>query len=325
MYKVKYIILPCQVPNNSALTFASLVCCIFTAKGCAKMTANLNLKKILSGMNHTALLVHTCDRYELLYKGFSFFFSANWDFNTNCNLYFATEEKQVSIDGFKNIQSGKGEWADRLRYLLQEKIKEKYVIYFQEDMWLTGKTDAAFFNQLFELAEKYNWQQVKLHSADIYKTRSTETFIGDFNVSMLDNDQSEYLMSHQVTLWNREFLINQLHKGEHPWRNERKGTKRLRKLSPQIFHVDYFDENDNPPINQNRPGIQRSGYFTVSLNGTFNDNITRYAPLLKQGGLTEYATKIEHNFTHQLVHDGKARPKKTDIFKRIKNWVKGKK
>lgn len=274
-------------------------------------------------MTNTALLVHACDRYELLYKGFSFFFSKYWDFDAQCNCYFATEEKQAGVDGFENIQSGKGEWADRLRFLLQEKISEKYVIYFQEDMWLTGKTNAGFFNQLFQLAEQHDWQQVKLHSTGIYKTIPTNTYIDGFNVAVLDNEASGYLMSHQVTLWNKEFLIQQLHKGEHPWRNERKGTKRLKKLSPEIRHIDYFEENGNAPIDQNKPGISRSGYYTISINGTFNDNIEKYIPeLLTAGGpFQDYALKLQHNYTHQLVHDGRQRPKKTDPVKRIKNWL----
>jgi hypothetical protein len=271
-------------------------------------------------MKSTALLVHTCDRYGLLYKGFSYFFSKYWDFNAACNYYFATEEKKVSVDGFVNIQTGKREWADRLLFLLREKIKEKYVIYFQEDMWLTGKTDARFFNRLFELTEKKNWQQVKLHSAGIYKTHPTDIYIDGFNVARIDNKESDFLMSHQVTLWNKEFLQQQLHKGEHPWRNERKATKRLKQLSPEIFHIDYFEENGNGEINLNRQPVERSSYYTVSANGSFNDNIRRYIPeLLTSDEL--YAKKLEYNYTHQLVHDGQQRPRKTDIFKRIKNWI----
>ncbi len=274
-------------------------------------------------MKNTALLVHACDRYELLYKGFSYFFSKYWDFNAECNCYFATEEKNVSIEGFENIKSGKGEWADRLRFLLQEKIKEKYVIYFQEDMWLTEKTDAGFFSQLFELVERNNWQQVKLHSADIYKTHPTDIYINGFNVARIDNERSDFLMSHQVTLWNKEFLIKQLYKGEHPWRNERKGTNRLKQLSPEIFHIDYFEENGNKEINHNKQPVSGSGYYTVSLNGSFNDNIKRYIPELLTDD-EQYAKKLEHNYTHQLVHDGRQRPKKTDMFKRIKNWIQDK-
>src|SRR4051812_14418350 len=189
--------------------------------------------------NKVAVLVHSCDRYEFLYKGFEYFFSRYWDFGISCNYYFATEEKKVKIDGFENIQSGKGQWADRLSILLK-KIPEDYVLYLQEDMWLNKKVNRNFFNQLFQLAGNRDWKQVKLHSSEVYKTIPTPIFIEGFNIAKIDNAASQYLMSHQITLWNKVFLGEQLKKDEHPWRNERRGTKRLKKLNPDIFHADYF-------------------------------------------------------------------------------------
>lgn len=273
-----------------------------------------------------ALLVHSCDRYELLYKGFEFFFSKYWDSEINCNLYFATEEKQVSIDGFENIQSGKGAWADRLAILLKEKITEKYILYMQEDMWLNKKINASFFNQLFESTEKNNWQQVKLHSSEVYKTVETSSFIEGFNVAKLDNAKSGFLMSHQITLWNKDFLLQQLHKNEHPWRNERKGTKRLRKINPEIYQIDYFAENGQNEINKNSNPILRSEYQTISANGVLNSNVEPYMKELKNEGvvLKEYASKLEYNYNNNLTHDGNPKPKKVDIFKRSKNWLLGK-
>jgi hypothetical protein len=174
---------------------------------------------------NVALLVHTCDRYRFLYPGFSYFFHKYWDFSAQCNYYFASEEQDASVANFTTIKSGKGQWADRLRYLLEHVIREKYVLYFQEDMWLNKPTDGKFFDQLFEMAATNNWKHVKLDSSPVYKTNPTANFIEGFNVSLLDNATSGFLMSHQVALWDRQYLITQLHKGEHPWRNERKGTK----------------------------------------------------------------------------------------------------
>ena len=270
-----------------------------------------------------ALLVHSCDRYELLYKGFEFFFSKYWDSEIDCNLYFATEEKRVSLNGFENIQSGKGAWADRLAFLLKEKITEKYILYIQEDMWLNKKINASFFNQLFELAEKNNWQQVKLHSSEIYKTVETSSFIKGFNIAKLDNDKSDFLMSHQITLWNKDFLLKQLHKKEHPWRNERKATKRLRKINPEIYHIDYFAENGQNEINKNSNPILRSEYQTISANGVLNSNVEPYIKELKNEGelFKKYASKLEYNYNNNLTHDGNPEPKKVDIFKRSKNWL----
>ncbi len=272
--------------------------------------------------NKVALLVHSCDRYEFLYKGFEFFFSHHWDFNIPCNYYFATEEKRVTINGFLSIQSGKGQWSDRLSILLK-KIPEDYIVYFQEDMWLNKDVNLNFFSQLFKLAIYNDWKQVKLHSSEVYKTVPTSFFIEGFNIAKLDNVASEYLMSHQVTLWNKNFLIEQLKKSEHPWRNERRGTKRLKKLNAEIFHIDYFAENGKAAINTNNHSIKRSEYHTISVNGTLDKDILPFITILNNGNKDEkeYAGKLYFHYEKQLTHDGQPKPRKEDIFKKVKKWI----
>lgn len=272
-----------------------------------------------------ALLVHSCDRYQLLYQGFETFFNKYWPLSIPCNYYFATENLSVQLKGFKNIQSGSGQWSDRLRTLLK-KIEEPYILYFQEDMWLDKPVNTTFFDKLFALAKQENWQQVKLHSSEVYKTNPTGFFIDGFNISKLDNAASDFLMSHQITLWNKQFLLQQMAKDEHPWRNERKGTKRLRKLDPEIYQVDYFSENGKPAINQNKPGIERSGYFTVSENSTLNIVSLPYIETLKKGSEAnkKYAAELQNHYNNQLTHDGKPKPRKEDIFKKIKRKLSGK-
>jgi hypothetical protein len=275
---------------------------------------------------NVALLVHSCDRYEFLYQGFDISFSNNWDFDIPCNYYFATEEKNAVVSNFKTIKSGKGQWSDRLAFLLKHKIPEKYVLYFQEDMWLNKKVNSIFFEKLFSLVNEHNWKQVKLHSSEVYHTEPTPLYIEGFNIAVLDNRQSDFLMSHQVTLWDKEFLLNQLLKDEHPWRNERRGSKRLKKLNPEILHVDYFAENGKPAINENSNPIGRSEYHTVSINGMLGDNVQPYIAELMDGNDEEkkYAYQLEHHYKNALTHDGKPKPRKEDIFKKMKNLIQGK-
>jgi len=148
-------------------------------------------------------------------------------------------------------------------------------------------------------------------------------FIEGFNIAKLDNRASDYLMSHQVTLWDKKFLSLQLKKNEHPWRNERRGTKRLKRLNPEIFHVDYFSENGKPEINANNSPIKRSEYQTVSINGTLNSNVLPFISILRNGTSNEreYAEKLYFHYEKQLTHDGKTKPRKEDVFKKIKNWL----
>lgn len=273
--------------------------------------------------NKVALLVHSCDRYEFLYKGFESFFSRYWDFRIPCNYYFATEEKKVEVKGFQNIQSGKGQWTDRLAILLN-KIPENYILYFQEDMWLSMPVNEAFFKQLFGISAGNEWKQIKLHSSEVYKTEPTDLFIEGFNIAKLDNRASEYLMSHQVTLWNKKFLLQQLPNGEHPWRNERKGTKRLKEINPEIYHADYFAENGKPEINSNDHPVKRSEYKTISVNGTLNSEVEPFIVALRLGSADEkkYAEKLQYHYENNLTHDGKPKPRKEDIFKKLKNAVR---
>jgi hypothetical protein len=276
--------------------------------------------------NNFALLVHACDRYELLYKGFQYFFNKYWDFKLPCTYYFATEEKKVDLDGFVNILSGRGEWSDRLRILL-EKIPQNYIIYLQEDMWFNAAIDAEFFQQLFNLITTNNWKQVKLHCSSVYTTKATDIYIKGFNVAIIDNKKSGFLMSHQITIWDKQFLISLLKPKEHPWRNERRATKRMKKINPQIFHIDYFAENGHDSINSNLESIVRSGYHSISVNGTLNDNVQPFIyALLEESNqpIKEYGHKLKYHFERQLTHDGLKKPRKVDVFKRIKNWLQGK-
>ncbi len=277
-----------------------------------------NIKK------NIALIVHACDRYELLFKGFEYFFSKNWNFEIPLKYYFATEEKSVNMVHFTNIKSGKGEWSDRLSNLLDQ-IDEEYVIYFQEDMWLNKPVDKDFFKELIEMTLTHRWPLVKLNSSEVFKTNATDLYIKGFNVSLLNNQESGFLMSHQVSLWNKKFLKQQLKPGEHPWRNERKGTKRLRKLDPEIRHVDYFAENGNAAINKNATEIIRSEYQSISFNATLHQNTIPFLEKLKTDpDVAAYTAQLIHNYTHQLTHDGKPKPLKKDVFKQIKDWLKGK-
>lgn len=269
-----------------------------------------------------ALLVHASDRYQLLYPGFEHYFNAFWDFSLPISYYFGTEEISTQIKGFENIKSGKGEWSDRLLNLLNQ-LDEDYIIYMQEDMWLTAAVDAGFFDQLFTLATANNWQQVKLNSSSVFKTEQTDTFIQGFNVSKINNQESGYLMSHQICLWNKKFLQQQLATHEHPWRNERKGTKRLKALNPELFHVDYFSENGQARINVNQPDVRPSAYSTVSHNATLNNAVLPFlAELNTIDHMNSYSAKLSHNHLHQITHDGKPKPMKKDIFKRSKEWLK---
>jgi hypothetical protein len=276
-------------------------------------------------MDQIALIVHTCDRYRLLYIGFEYFFKKYFPYQEiPISYYFLTEEEDFHSPIFTNIKTGKGEWSTRLLNGL-EAIPEQYIIYFQEDMWLSQPVEAGTINQIINFVLANQTDMFKLSSNSVYKTNTMGKYFNGLAITLLDNNRSQYLMSHQVTVWDKNFFKAQLRFKEHPWRNERKGTERLKVLSPEIYHIDLFAENDQVPINNNKEGAVSGRYYTVSQNAQLNAYALRFIEQMKQDAdlnIQQYAAKLAYNMDNEYTHDGLSKPRKEDIFKKIKNFFK---
>jgi hypothetical protein len=258
-----------------------------------------------------------------LYKGFLYFFTKYWPRDLQASYYFLTETVDVNSDFFTTIKTGKGQWSDRLRQGLQS-LPENYIIYMQEDMWMNHPVNKDVLQEVIDFALAHKPKLFKLNSSEVFVTKPTHTLIGGLRVAEIDNEKSDFLMSHQVSIWDKDFLINQLPPNEHPWRNERRGTKRMRKLNETFYHVDLFSENGKLPVNDNPSLEHRSAYFTVSQNAMLNEQVLQYIKTLRASGdkeMMEYADQLQYNLDHQLTHDGKPKPRKEDVFKKIKKWL----
>lgn len=268
--------------------------------------------------------MHACDRYEILFKGFKHFFKKYWPEMDGINLYFFTENIPYHSTLFKNIKTGKAEWSDRLRVGLQQ-LSEPFVIYLQEDMWFNQPVNKKILDETLDFTIAEELLLLKLHSSEVYQTSPTGKIIGGLQVAKLDNAASKFLMSHQPSIWNREFFASQLSKNEHPWRNERKATKRMKKLDPPIYQIDLLAENGKPAINGNVSNEFRSEYQSVSVNGMLNNNSLSFIEELMNSDdkeLSAYGSRLQHNFVHQVTHDGLPKPKKTSVLKKCFSFLR---
>jgi hypothetical protein len=166
-----------------------------------------------------------------------------------------------------------------------------------------------------------NLKLVKLHSTDSYKTEELDIDFNGFKLSKVDKKESNFLMSHQVSIWDKNFLYEQLKNNEHPWRNERKGSKRLKKVSDEIYQVDLLSLDQAKPINKNTPNIEPGGYITVSANACIDIKVKKVISEIKES-LPKYAEEIIFHLENNITHDGKEKPRKVDIFKKMKNKYK---
>lgn len=172
------------------------------------------------------VVVHTCDKYEFLWEGWNHYFKKYW--KSDIPVYFMNEEKDV--DFAPQIKTGKGEWSDRLIKGLKS-VPDEHIIYMQEDFWLQDTIDIETIIELF-LQKDMNCLRIheSLLNTRYYSVEPTDVD----NLYKFTND-SNYLVSHQFSIWNKEFFLSCLKPNESPWVNEKAGTKRIQGVDNKIY------------------------------------------------------------------------------------------
>ena len=165
-----------------------------------------------------SVLIHTFNAYRHLWPGCIDAWGSIPETEA-ANFYFGTDiTTDYNVSPFIPLYSGPGEWSDRLRALLAQ-IPTDYVLYMQEDHWPTqSPPDLAEMMRIME--EK---QLLRLHLGPIASFYTL--FQGENTIYF--SPESKYLVSHQPSIWKKDFLLDCLKPGETPWVNEYKGTLRL--------------------------------------------------------------------------------------------------
>jgi len=159
------------------------------------------------------ILVHSFDGYRRYWPGWYHFFQKHHS-DPVWPIYFATEEKSVAPwipdhPQHHHLLTGKGSWGYRLMEALK-KMPEEYVLYMQEDMWLTGTLRPDYLQEALTRMKSLNLNQMKLQS-------NCQHVVGmptDYNNSLW------YVVSHQPGLWKKSFLMSSLDPTSSPFQHE---------------------------------------------------------------------------------------------------------
>jgi len=198
-----------------------------------------------------SLLVHTCDSYERFWNGMFYTLDSYWNYDY-IPVYFANEEKPmtdiiINCKGtpyrpdskIKQILTGK---TDRNGFSTRfiEAVKQvptKYVLYIQEDMWLKRKLDDVLLDDLIKFMDETNADSIRLHAKlfyyDGYLMEPTEHFIK--GQRMLKNVGGD-ILSHNATIWRKDYILQHQVEGEDPWVNEREGSRRMSSDNKNNYH-----------------------------------------------------------------------------------------
>jgi hypothetical protein len=222
-----------------------------------------------------SLLIHTCDNYLKFWAGMLFSLDFNWDFKS-VPVYWASEEISIHDYDFrcrsipykpnkeiKQILTGKTDrsgFSTRMINALNQ-IDTKWVIYMQEDMWLLSKIHGSTLSELLLLGEIANADSIKIHTKlhyySNYRLENTDFLIDGIRLQRY-SEGSNFLHSHNATIWNREYLLSNLLEGEDPWINEVNGSERMSSKLHNHYHynIHWYSQ----------PGVAEMGEYAYDFH-----------------------------------------------------------
>jgi len=176
------------------------------------------------------IVVFTCDAYSWLVQFFLHFYEKMWPDNPY-QTDFVTETKKIEEQN--TFLTGKIPWADgAIKYL--ESCEEKTFLLLLEDYIIAKpiRTD------IIKRAEKLCVDDigcVRLNLHDSWSQFLFDTNIEGFKEYPLDKP---YSISLQAAIWQKEFLLEFLRKGENIWQVEEAGSGRIRTSKKRIIWAD---------------------------------------------------------------------------------------
>ena len=177
-----------------------------------------------------AVLVSSCDRFFDAWRPFAGFWRRHWPAATlRWPAYLIVNELPVRGDGLTPLAVGRDRgWSDNLRLALG-RIESDYLLYLQEDYFLTAAPDAAWLDAALA--------RMRRERVDLLCLRAMPPGYGAEEWPPVPNsgerlrevpDGSPWRGRLQAAFWRREALLRALRPGESAWTFEAQAGERLR-------------------------------------------------------------------------------------------------
>ncbi len=179
-----------------------------------------------------AVLVSSCDRFFDAWRPFAGFWRRHWPAKTlRWPVYLVVNELEVRSDWLTPLAVGRDRgWSDNLRLVLG-RIESDYLLYLQEDYFLTAPPDADWLAAALA--------RMRTENVDLLCLRAMPPGYGAEEWPRVPGTQgqvseipagSPWRGRLQAAFWRRETLLNALRAGESAWDFEANAGERLRGL-----------------------------------------------------------------------------------------------
>jgi hypothetical protein len=188
-------------------------------------------------MPEVTVLISSFDGYSDCWLPVAHGFKKYWP-DCPYPVLLMTNTKDFSHEAVSVLKVGGGrDWSGRMVTAL-ERITTPYVMYFQEDYWISAPVDTARVMEYAALMEKHGLNYIRL----LAFPEPDQDFAGDPRLGMIGRDAS-YRTSVQISLWRREVFRELVRPGESVWQFELQGTERSRQYGDTFLSVKSKDRD----------------------------------------------------------------------------------
>lgn len=191
----------------------------------------------MNEINKTAVLISSCDSYQDLWEPFFKLFFKYWP-DCPYPVYLSTNHGNFDDPRVKIIAVGDDtDWSSGFRSVM-ERIPHPYVIVIMEDFLFMKPVDTDKIKRLITYMDEKKAGYLRLVPSS------------GQDLPCPDNEEvgaiskgSDYRLSLQTSIWDKNTLLNLLRDGESAWELEINGTKRTNEL-----YVPFLCVKNDPPI-----------------------------------------------------------------------------
>ena len=202
-----------------------------------------------------AVLVSSCDRFFDAWRPFHAFLQKFWS-DCPLEIFLITNELEVRSPRLRSLAIGPDRgWSSNLLVALDQ-ITHPYLLYLQEDYFLTAPVNRAQLAQDFAEA-------IEAGAASLCFRARSEPDAGfqplndRFGVVPLNSDGRTRC---QVTLWKKSALQEILRPGETAWNFEARGSART-----QVMQILSYRRRENTPIPYLMSAISRGFWMPEAI------------------------------------------------------------
>lgn len=208
-------------------------------------------------MENLAVFINTSDGFDDCWDPFFDLFYCYTD-KLQKNIYLNTEAKSYAHSNLEinctkvnsSAPNRKLTWSEATKIGIQQ-TKEDFILYFQEDYFLTEKIDEKKIAHCLKMMS----QNQELGCVQLTNIGSRRPFLeSDYRQLAIIPAKAKYSISTQVALWRKEVFLKYLEDWESGWQFEIFGTLRARDRT-EVFSSCVLNQDSKPPVNYLATGI----------------------------------------------------------------------